>query len=75
MLTDKDIQRLIIAFRGVFPGLDDIATKTELAELKESFNVLQTAMDNVVIRFDNFQVEMLAVNHRVTRLEKHTGLI
>lgn len=75
MLTDNDIQRLIKAFKDMFPGLDDIATKTELAELREDFNVLQTAVDNAMKRFDTFQTELLATNHRVTRLEKHTGLV
>jgi hypothetical protein len=75
VLTDKYIQKLIKAFRDTFPGLDDIATKTELAELRGDFNVLQTAVDNAIKRFDTFQTELLATNHRVTRLEKHTGLI
>lgn len=69
MLTQHDIKNLIAAMRLEF------ATKLDLAELRDDFRVLQTAVDASMKRFDAFQTELLATNHRVTRLEKHTGLI
>jgi hypothetical protein len=75
MLTNKDIQKLIAAFKEIFPTRDEVATKAELAELRADFNVLQTAVDASMKRFDAFQTELLTTNHRVTGLEKHTGLI
>lgn len=75
MLTDQDIQKLIKAFSEIFPTREEVVTKAELAELRIDFNVLQTAVDSISKKFDAFQTELLATNHRVTRLEKHTGLI
>lgn len=69
MLTQQDIKNLIEAMREVF------ATKEEFTELKSSFNDLQTSMDNITVKFDKFQTEMVVINHRVTKLEKHTGII
>lgn len=66
MLTQQDIKNLIEAMQEVF------ATKDELNELRSDFRGLQNSMDCIAKQFGDFQVEMRAMNSRVTRLEKHT---
>lgn len=67
--VDEFIKLLIVSMREEFP------TRIEFDELRGEFRALQQTMDGVIKRFDVFETEMRAMNHRVGRLEKHTGLI
>jgi cell division protein FtsL len=66
MLDDRDIQKLIEVF----------ATREELKEMisclvtKEEFSNLQTAIDAYAKRCDDYFKEMVALAHKVDRLEK-----
>ena len=66
MLEDKDIQKLI----EVFATREEVATKTDLEELRKDFARLESAVDAYAKRADDYFKEMVALAHKVDRLEK-----
>lgn len=66
MLTDKDVQKLI----KVFATREEVASKSELAELKGDFGVLQTSIDSYAKRADIYFQEMAMLSHKIERQER-----
>jgi len=66
MLEDKDIQKLI----EVFATREEVATKRDLEELRKDFVRLETAVDTYAKKADTYFQEMVALTHKVDRLEK-----
>ena len=66
MLEDKDIQKLI----EVFATREEVATKRDLEELRKDFVRLETAVDTYAKKADAYFQEMVALTHKVDRLEK-----
>jgi len=66
MLEDKDIQKLI----EVFATREEVATKRDLEELRKDFARLESAVDTYAKKADTYFQEMVALAHKVDRLEK-----
>lgn len=66
MLTDEDIKKLI----EVFATREEVATKTDLGELRKDFLDLQVSVDAYAVKADNYFQEMVALSHKVDRHEK-----
>lgn len=66
MLTDEDIKKLI----EVFATRDEVATKLDLEDLRKDFSDLQTSIDAYAKKADAYFQEMVALTHKVDRLEK-----
>ena len=68
MLTDEDIQKIIIANRGVFATKEDIESFRE--EMRKEFSDLQTSVDDYAKKADAYFQEMVMLTHKVDRHEK-----
>ena len=66
MLDDKDIQKLI----EVFATREEVATKTDLEEVRKDFARLETSVDAYAKKADTYFQEMVMLAHKVDRLEK-----
>ncbi len=66
MLEEQDIQKLI----DVFATREEIATKKDLEELNQKFDVLQTSVDNYAKKADTYFQELAALRSKVNRLEE-----
>lgn len=66
MLDDKDIQKLT----EVFATREEIATKEDLGDLRKDFANLQSSVDSYAKKADTYFQEMVALSHKVDRLEK-----
>ncbi len=66
MLEDKDIQKLI----EVFATREEVATKTDLEDLRKDFARLETSVDAYAKKADAYFQEMLMLAQKVDRLEK-----
>ncbi len=64
MLTIEDIQKLIEAEKEVF------TTKEDFEEIKQMFSNLQTSVDAYANKADTYFQEMVALSHKVNRIEK-----
>ena len=54
----------------VFATREEVATKTDLEELRKDFARLETAVDAYAKRADAYFQEMVVLTHKVDRLEK-----
>ena len=68
MLEDKDIQRIIEAATEVFATREEIDQR--FSEMRQDFSNLQTAVDRYAKKADAYFQEMVALTHKVDRLEK-----
>ncbi len=68
MLEDKDIQKIIEANKEVFATKEDFEGFRR--EIKESFSGLQSSVDAYAQRADAYFQEMVALSHKVDKLEK-----
>jgi len=66
MLGEKDIQKLI----EVFATREEVATKTDLEDLRKDFARLETSVDAYAKKADAYFQEMLMLARKVDRLEK-----
>jgi uncharacterized coiled-coil DUF342 family protein len=66
MLTDQDIKKLV----EVFATRDEVALKSDFADLRKDFSNLQGAVDAYAKNADTYFQEMLVLARRVDRIEK-----
>jgi uncharacterized coiled-coil DUF342 family protein len=70
MLDEKDIQKLI----EVFATREEVVSKKDFQEFREEmrneFSNLYSAIDGYAKRCDDYFKEMVALAHKVDRLEK-----
>ncbi len=66
MLDDKDIQKLT----EVFATRDEMEGMISNLVTKEEFSALQESVDSYAKRADAYFQEMVALSHKVDRLEK-----
>jgi hypothetical protein len=68
MLTTKDIKNLVEVLK------DEFVTKREFFELDSKVDRMITNVDLYAKKVEVYYQEMMALNHRVTRVEKKIGL-
>ncbi len=68
MITNKDVTKILKAFKLVYYDKDEMDVKFDNVDKK--FNKLQTSVDNYAKIVNNNQTEIKVLNHRVTKLEK-----
>lgn len=68
MLTIEDVQKLIEAFREVFPTKEEFEAFRE--EMRQDFSDLQTSVDAYAKKADDYFQEMVMLSHKVDRHEK-----
>jgi glycyl-tRNA synthetase beta subunit len=69
MLTNRDITKLIEAFKAVFPTREEAALKSDLDEVKNDVSNLRTVVDNYAKEVRVYRDEVIVMNHRITKLE------
>lgn len=67
MLTDEDIQKIIIAHKEVFATREEIDQKFDAMYGK--FSDLQTGVDAYAKKADTFMQELVMLSRKVDRLE------
>ncbi len=65
MLDDKDIEKLV----KVFATREEVATKKDLGDLNQKFDVLQNSVDTYAKKADTYFQELAALRSKVNRLE------
>jgi uncharacterized coiled-coil DUF342 family protein len=68
MITNKDVQKLLTAFKTVFATREELDEK--FGKLNNKFNDLQSAVDGYAKKADAYFQEMVMLSHRVNKLEK-----
>ncbi len=68
MLTNEDIKKIIEANSELFATKGDLAEFRE--EMRKNFSDLQSAVDSYAHKADAYFQEMVALSHKVNRLEK-----
>jgi len=66
MLTDEDIKKLI----EVFATREEVATKSDLEEIRKDFSNLQVSVDSYAKKADTYFQEMVMLSHKIDRHEK-----
>ena len=66
MLDEKDVQKLI----EVFATREEVATKTDLEDIRKDFSRLESSVDAYAKKADTYFQELLMLAHKVDRLEK-----
>ena len=68
MIDDKDIEKLIGAFKEVFPTKVDFDGFKD--EYRKDFSDMQTSVDAYAFKADKYFQEMLMLTHKVDRHDK-----
>lgn len=68
MIEDKDVEKLINAFREVFPTKLDFEKFRD--EYRKDFSNLQTSVDAYAGKADTYFQEMAMLTNKTNRLEK-----
>lgn len=67
MLTDEDVQKIIIAHKGIFATREEIDQKFDA--MHQQFSDLQTGVDAYAKKADTFFQELVMLSRKVDRLE------
>ena len=68
MIDDKDVEKLVDAFKEVFPTKLDFDDFKD--EYRKDFSNLQTSVDAYAHKADGYFQEMVMLSHKTDRLEK-----
>lgn len=68
MLTNEDVKKIVDANVELFATKGDLAEFRE--EMRKNFSDLQSAVDSYAHKADAYFQEMVALAHKVDRLEK-----
>ena len=75
MITNKDIQKLIEAFKAIFPTREEVVLRGEFEEFRGEVRVMQTSVDNIARKLDIHAQEFVVMNNRVGDVEKRVDVL
>lgn len=68
MLTQEDIQKIVVANQKLFVTKEDLESFRE--EMRSYYSDIQSAIEGYAVKADTYFQEMLLLSHKIDRHEK-----